>query len=105
MNFTLLRIDAPGDQAVTIDDERLMAELSIARVGRHFHYDGYRYEFLADAVAYAQLVHARLRSEQLQLLVAQPGGKPPTNDQRAALNRWEGEGGRTAAPAKAVVVH
>ena len=25
-----------------------------------------------------------------------PSGKP-TNDQRAALNRWEGEGGRTAA--------
>jgi hypothetical protein len=25
-----------------------------------------------------------------------PSGKP-TNDQRAALNRWEGEGGKTAA--------
>jgi hypothetical protein len=28
------------------------------------------------------------------------GGKP-TNDQRAALNTWEAEGGRSAAPAQA----
>jgi hypothetical protein len=28
----------------------------------------------------------------------------PTHDQRAALNTWEDEGGRTAAPAKAVAI-
>ena len=28
----------------------------------------------------------------------------PTNELRAALNAWEGEGGRTAAPAKAVAI-
>ena len=28
----------------------------------------------------------------------------PTRDQRAALSRWEDEGGRTAAPAKTVAI-
>jgi hypothetical protein len=41
--------DAPGEPA------RLMAEFSIAYNGRHYQYDGYRYDYLADAVNYARL--------------------------------------------------
>jgi hypothetical protein len=38
-----------------------MAELSIIRAGRHYLYDGYRYERLSDAVAYAQVVQGYKR--------------------------------------------
>lgn len=41
--------DAPGER------ERLMAEFSIAFNGRHYQYDRYRYDYLADAVNYARL--------------------------------------------------
>jgi hypothetical protein len=43
------------------DENCLMAELSIFRAGRHYFYDGYRYERLADAVAYAHLVQGHAR--------------------------------------------
>jgi hypothetical protein len=43
------------------DESCLMAELSIFRAGRHYFYDGYRYERLSDAVAYAQLVQGHMR--------------------------------------------
>lgn len=41
--------DAPGERA------RLMAELSISYNGRHYQYDRYRYDHVADAVDYARL--------------------------------------------------
>jgi hypothetical protein len=45
---------------VDADDERcLMAELSIVQGGRHYFYDGYRYDSLADAVFHAQLIQGR----------------------------------------------
>jgi hypothetical protein len=49
------------DRAETNDDEscRLMAELSISRHGRYYHFDRYRYELLSDAIAYAEIVRAR----------------------------------------------
>ena len=43
------------------DENCLMAELSIFRAGRHYFYDGFRFERLADAVAYAQLVQGHMR--------------------------------------------
>ena len=53
---------AVKDQAAAEADERcLMAELSITRGGHCYYYDGYRYERLSDAVAYAQLVQGRTR--------------------------------------------
>lgn len=36
-----------------------MAELSILHRGRYYYFDRYRYEQLADAVAYAQLMRTR----------------------------------------------
>ena len=52
---------APDPNAVEADERCLMAELSIIRGGHWYYYDGYRYERLSDAVAYAQLVQGRAR--------------------------------------------
>ncbi|HET8747572.1 MAG TPA: hypothetical protein VFM98_18380 [Ramlibacter sp.] len=41
------------------DDERRMADLGIDRDGLDYVYKAYRYEKLADAIAYAQLVRSR----------------------------------------------
>ena len=41
------------------EDRRRMTELSITRHGRHYHFDGYRYELLSDAIVFAELVRAR----------------------------------------------
>ena len=52
---------APDQDAAEADERCLMAELSIIRGGHWYYYDGYRYERLSDAVAYAQLVQGRTR--------------------------------------------
>ncbi|MGD8418466.1 MAG: hypothetical protein PVH91_15500 [Pseudomonadales bacterium] len=45
------------------DDERLMVQYGIAAETKVlFHYDGYRYERLADAVSYAKAQQARLET-------------------------------------------
>lgn len=41
------------------DDDRRMVELGIGRDGLDYVYKAYRYEKLADAIAYAQLVRSR----------------------------------------------
>ena len=54
--------------------------------------------------------HHRYRVDGAEQAQRSPAGAPltqehsgkPTNDQLAALNTWEDEGGRVAAPAKAV---
>jgi hypothetical protein len=51
------------------DEDRLMAELSIIRGGRHYFYDGYQYDRLADAITYAQLVRGQ---------AGRPGPSSPT---------------------------
>ncbi|MBB6092482.1 hypothetical protein HNQ60_001360 [Povalibacter uvarum] len=43
----------------TAENAHLMTELSIVRDGRYYRYEGYCYERLADAVAYAAVVRAR----------------------------------------------
>ena len=50
-----------SSDAAEADERCLMAELSIIRGGHWYYYDGYRYERLSDAVAYAQLVQGRTR--------------------------------------------
>jgi hypothetical protein len=52
---------APVQDAAEADERCLMAELSIIRGGHWYYYDGYRYERLSDAVAYAQVVQGRTR--------------------------------------------
>ena len=52
---------APDQDAAESDERCLMAELSIIRGGHWYYYDGYRYDRLSDAVAYAQLIQGRTR--------------------------------------------
>src|SRR6476620_2189203 len=52
---------APDQDAAEADERCLLAELSIIRGGHWYYYDGYRYERLSDAVAYAQLMQGRMR--------------------------------------------
>jgi len=59
MRFTATPANEFTDATDDAERNRLMTEWSIVRQGRHYHYDGYRYERLADAVAYAQLGRAR----------------------------------------------
>jgi hypothetical protein len=58
MNSTLTDTDST-DATEVGGSSLLMAKLSIRHHGRYYHFDGYRYERLADAIAYAQLVRAR----------------------------------------------
>lgn len=58
---TPLPKDASTQDAERADERCLMRELSIIQAGRHYYYDGYRYERLSDAVAYAQYVQGRAR--------------------------------------------
>ena len=67
MSSTRLLPDDPNGQRTpvredspTVERVRLMAELSIFDGGHYYHCLGYRYENLADAIAYAQLVRARI---------------------------------------------
>jgi hypothetical protein len=52
---------APDKDAAEADERCLMAELSIIRGGHWYYYDGYRYERLSDAFAYAQVAQGRTR--------------------------------------------
>lgn len=59
MSSTLTDTNDSADAMDGNETSGLMAELSIAHVGRYYRYGGYRYERLADAVAYARLMRAR----------------------------------------------
>jgi hypothetical protein len=64
------------------DQARLMATLGIHHEGRYFHFRGYRYTRLEDAVAYARLVGTRaarlLPEDQLPDRSFDDAVKPPT---------------------------
>ena len=77
---------APHSAVASVDPAeraRQMAEFDIDFDGRHYGYNGYRYDQLADAVAYARLVRARPTQDD-------PGGPfravhqlaPPTDAER-----------------------
>jgi hypothetical protein len=67
--------------------ERDMVDFSIGYDGLHYAYNGYRYDRLADAVAYAQLMRSRPMQEDA-------GGRlsplsafaPPTDAQRSLMD-------------------
>jgi hypothetical protein len=52
---------ARDPDAAAADECQLMAELSIIRDGRQYLYDGYCYDRLSDALAYAQRVRGQAR--------------------------------------------
>jgi hypothetical protein len=82
--------DAPCASAGAVnapdERERLMAEFGITYNGRHYEYDTYRYDQLADAVNYARLQRSKRPGE------VQVGSKPtrevveaPTESERQLM--------------------
>jgi hypothetical protein len=71
----------------SFERERDMVDFSIGYDGLHYAYNGYRYDRLADAVAYAQLMRSRPMQEDA-------GGRlsplsafaPPTDAQRSLMD-------------------
>lgn len=53
---TVIPTPIPNDNST---ESRLIAELGIIRGGRHYFYDGYSYDRLSDAIAYARLVRGQ----------------------------------------------
>jgi len=73
-------------EAAPSERERQMAEFRIECDGLRFHYNGYRYDKLADAVAYASLMRAR--PEQHDAGGPSPRGATftsPTDDERTLM--------------------
>lgn len=70
--------DAPGERA------RVMAEFSISYNGRHYQYDRYRYDHLADAVAYARLQRSEppAGAGSAPMPLAQPVEEPDESQRR-----------------------
>jgi hypothetical protein len=87
MSSTLIHTKDSTDEADAVESGRLMAEFSIAHQGRYYHYDGYRYERLADAVAYAQLVRARQtqQTDQSSLVKFAAAQSPNASDRQLML--------------------
>jgi hypothetical protein len=79
MNSTLTHTDVSTDATDEAESRRLMAELSIAHAGRYYHYGGYRYERLADAVAYAQLVCGQPSQQRDSAAIERFNTVEPTN--------------------------
>jgi hypothetical protein len=75
---------APG---ASFERERQMTDFSIGYDGLHYAYNGYRYDRLADAVVYAQLMRSRPMQEDA-------GGRfspasapaPPTDTERSLMD-------------------
>lgn len=67
--------------------ERQMAEFSITLDGLRYRYNGYRYDRLADAVAYARLMRSRPAQPDVGGPFTQAGATwaPPTDDERALM--------------------
>lgn len=65
---------------------RLIHEMSIAHHGRHYYFDGYRYERLEDAVSYARLVRVR-QAPRLRSAPFAPMGavEPPSADDQELM--------------------
>ena len=66
--------------------EQQMADFSIAYNGRHYEYDIYRYDHLADAVNYARLQRSKpSRDEELRSMPSRDRMEDPDESQRALM--------------------
>ena len=78
-----------GPDDVSHDDRRLMSAFCIGHDGRYYRYSGYRYDHLADAVAYAELMHSR-QSMEVGRDPFTPGvtTPPPSPSDREIMATW-----------------
>jgi hypothetical protein len=79
-----------GERTPGVNDsgerERLMADLSIAYNGRHYEYDVYRYDHLADAVNYARLQRSKpSRDAAVRSMPSREYLEDPDESQRALM--------------------
>ena len=89
------RLHAPAAESTTLDGgrapsaafERQMGDLRIGYNGVHYAYNGYRYDRLADAVAYSQLMRSRPMQEDAGgRFSSVSASAPPTDAQRSVMD-------------------
>jgi hypothetical protein len=68
--------DIPAQPASPLEEQRLRTELGIRRIGWRYVYRGYRYDRLADAVAYARVDREHQRG-QAALETSPPADEAP----------------------------
>jgi hypothetical protein len=82
-------VQQTGDAGAQEEQARLMATLGIHHEGRYYHFRGYRYTRLEDAVAYARLVGTRasrmLPEDNLPSRSFDDEVKPPTGSETALM--------------------
>lgn len=76
-----------ADAANAGDRRRLMSAFSIDYDGRHYRYNGYRYDRLADAVSYAKLMQSRQTQHDTCPMTYQHVESPSEPD-RAVMARY-----------------
>lgn len=89
-------LEAPGatdlhGAHLASQEEPLRRELGIRRIGWRYEYRGYRYDRLADAVAYAKLDRVEPRGEAVRersLLADEPPTMPSSED-RKLMDTWD----------------
>jgi hypothetical protein len=73
-------VNDPGER------ERLMADWSIAYNGRHYEYDIYRYDHLAEAVNYARLQRSKPpRDDEVRSMPSREYVEDPDESQHALM--------------------
>lgn len=83
--------DVPAQLASALEEQRLRAELGIRRIGWRYEYRGYRYDRLADAVAYARLDREHPRGQAAMEMSPQADEPPPlpSSDELALMATWD----------------
>jgi len=79
-------LDPSRASGASFERERQMVDFSIGYDGLHYGYNGYRYDRLADAVAYARLMRSRpMQEEAGGRFGALRAPAPPTDTQRSLM--------------------
>jgi hypothetical protein len=88
---TGMATDMPAQPASTLEEQRLRTELGIRRIGWRYEYRSYRYDRLADAVAYARLGREHPRGQAAQEASPQADEPPPlpSSDELALMATWD----------------
>ncbi len=83
--------DMPGQPASALEEQRLRTELGIRRIGWRYEYRGYRYDRLADAVAYARLGREHPRDQAARGALPQADEPPPlpSSEELALMATWD----------------
>lgn len=78
-------LTANGDHLPSAEGERQMAELGVRRDGSDYYYQGYRYEQLGDALAYAHVGRSRPGAHEGPAPFLHKAFAAPTDTERALM--------------------